>query len=194
MSLDAVPDEDLVAEYRRASPTDRPTIANSLFARHYERVGRWCYRIVGEREAAADLAQDVFIKALRHLDSFKGSSKFTTWLYVIARNEGFNRRQRPSLATLGDEALANVADEAEAVDHVLERASRDQRLHALLAEHLDRTEQTVFTLHYGNDMTLDAITRLLRLENASGAKAYIVSARRKLARVAEKLHRRGESL
>ena len=36
------------------------------------------------------------------------------------------------------------------------------------------------TLHYGHDMRLDAITALLGLTNASGAKAYIVSARRKL--------------
>jgi hypothetical protein len=35
-------------------------------------------------------------------------------------------------------------------------------------------------LHYGDEMTLDAITRLLALTNMSGAKAYIVSARRKL--------------
>jgi len=44
----------------------------------------------------------------------------------------------------------------------------------------------VFTLHYAEDVPLDAITRLLRLENASGAKAYIVSAKRKLARAAER--------
>ena len=36
------------------------------------------------------------------------------------------------------------------------------------------------TLHYGDEMRLDAITAALGLTNASGAKAYIVSARRKL--------------
>jgi hypothetical protein len=47
---------------------------------------------------------------------------------------------------------------------------------------LDDTEKIVFTLHYGDEMPLDSITRMLGLENASGAKAYIVSAKRKLAR------------
>jgi hypothetical protein len=36
------------------------------------------------------------------------------------------------------------------------------------------------TLHYGHDMRLEAITAALGLTNTSGAKAYIVSARRKL--------------
>jgi len=43
-------------------------------------------------------------------------------------------------------------------------------------------------------MSLDAITRLLKLDNASGAKAYIVSARRKLARATQRLRARGEDL
>jgi hypothetical protein len=52
----------------------------------------------------------------------------------------------------------------------------------------------VFTLHYGDDMTLEAITRLLKLDNASGAKAYIVSARRKLDKATRRLRARGEDL
>ena len=56
----------------------------------------------------------------------------------------------------------------------------------LLAETLDETEQAVFTLHYGEDVPLDAITRLLGLQNASGAKAHVVSAKRKLARAVQR--------
>jgi hypothetical protein len=49
-------------------------------------------------------------------------------------------------------------------------------------------------LHYGEDVPLDALTRMLRLENASGAKAYIVSAKRKLGRAVERMLARGEKL
>jgi hypothetical protein len=48
---------------------------------------------------------------------------------------------------------------------------------------LDETERTVSTLHFGDQMPLDAVTRLLALDNSSGAKAYIVSAKRKLGGV-----------
>ena len=67
-------------------------------------------------------------------------------------------------------------------------------MRALLATALDETERRVFTLHYGEDVPLDAITRLLRLTNASGAKAYVVSARRKLARAVQRLRARGDAL
>jgi hypothetical protein len=41
-------------------------------------------------------------------------------------------------------------------------------------------------MHYGEEFSLDVISRLLNLENASGAKAYIVSAKRKLNRLIER--------
>ena len=52
----------------------------------------------------------------------------------------------------------------------------------LMDEALNETEKRVMTLHYGHEMRLDAITAALGLTNTSGAKAYIVSARRKLNR------------
>jgi RNA polymerase sigma-70 factor (ECF subfamily) len=94
MGLPDLPDEQLVAAYRQASATDRREILDELFGRHYERVARWCLRFTGDRDAAADLAQDVFVKASRYLDGFKGTSRFTTWLYAIVRNESINRVQR----------------------------------------------------------------------------------------------------
>ena len=188
-------DEALIAEYRQASPDRRRALADSLFARHYERVARWCYRFTGNRESAADLAQDVFVKAHRGLESFHGSSRFTTWLYTIVRNEGLNRLQRfsPPMDD-AEEALADVPALEPGPEEIATQNSRSRRLNAFLHQTLDETERTVFTLHYGDDMPLDAITRSLGLRNTSGAKAYIVSARRKLARATEKLFAKGERL
>jgi hypothetical protein len=47
-------------------------------------------------------------------------------------------------------------------------------------EILDETERRVMTLHYVDEMPLQVVTRLLGLKNVSGAKTYVVSARRKL--------------
>jgi hypothetical protein len=60
--------------------------------------------------------------------------------------------------------------------------ARDARttVQTLMKEVLTATEQRVMTLHYGLEMELDAITTALGLTNTSGAKAFIVSARRKL--------------
>jgi RNA polymerase sigma-70 factor, ECF subfamily len=188
-------DEELVGEYRRASPDARPTLANDLFARYYERVARWCYRFTGDRESAADLTQDVFLKAHRHLNSFQGTSQFGTWLYSIARNESINRMKRSAMpSTASEEALLDLPDLEPGPEDIAAYQSRSRRLHQFLRTALDDTERTVFTLHYGDDMPLDAITRLLRLDNASGAKAYIVSAKRKIARAVQRLSARGERL
>jgi len=184
-------DDELINEWKRTSGTARDAAVDELFERHYARVARWCYRFTNDREAAADLAQDVFLKAHRHLAAFKGTSTFSTWLYSIVRNESLNRRKRVRTDTEGEEVLADVAALSARPDALAEARDLAARLKEFLTANLNRTEQTVFTLHYGDDMTLDAITRLLRLDNVSGAKAYIVSARRKLARAAERVRARG---
>jgi RNA polymerase sigma factor (sigma-70 family) len=184
-------DDELINEWKRSSGAARDAVVEELFARHYERVARWCYRFTNDREAAADLAQEVFLKAHRHLRAFKGTSTFSTWLYSIVRNESLNRLKRLRTDMESEEVLADVAALEAWPDALAEARDLTARLKEFLAANLDRTEQAVFTLHYGDDMTLDAITRLLRLDNASGAKAYIVSARRKLARAAQRIRARG---
>lgn len=188
-------DEMLLEAWQRAEGQQKRAAADRLFSRYYERVGRWCYRFTGERESAADLAQEVFLKAHRHLDSFRGTSQFGTWLYTIVRNEALNRAKRtPVPLTESEETLMQVPALEPDPEELATRKSRTRRVHQLLQSTLDETERTVFTLHYGEGVPLESITRMLRLENSSGAKAYIVSAKRKLARAVEKLYVRGEKL
>jgi hypothetical protein len=87
MSLEQLLDEELLAQYRStADAGEREQYINELFRRNYARVARWCLRFAEDRERAADLAQEIFVKAYQNLASFQGQSKFTTWLFVIARN------------------------------------------------------------------------------------------------------------
>jgi RNA polymerase sigma-70 factor (ECF subfamily) len=187
-------DEELLAEARRLRGVEREALVNELFARHYERVARWCLRFTGNRDSAADLAQDVFLKAHRHLDSFRAASRFSTWLYSIVRNESFSRLQRRPPPSDSEEVLADIAAADAGPEELADRSQRGQYVRELLTATLDRLERAVFVLHYGEGMPLDAITRLLRLDNTSGAKAYIVSARRKLAKAAQRIRARGDTV
>ena len=72
-------------------------------------------------------------------------------------------------------------------ENVFELHSSVLAARALLDRELTDTEKQVFIMHYGDDVPLLTITRLLGLENPSGAKAYLVSARRKLARALSRL-------
>jgi len=182
--MDALLDEELVARYRLAPASDRSRpFVEELFRRHQSRVVAWCYRLTGDREQAVDMAQDVFAKAFANLDTFRADSKFTTWLYVIARNRWHDtvraRRSRPAEAP---EAAMFAAEPSVGSDALAAIEARDARVvvRRLMDEALNETEKRVMTLHYGHDMRLDAITAALGLTNTSGAKAYIVSARRKL--------------
>jgi hypothetical protein len=64
----------------------------------------------------------------------------------------------------------------------------------LIQESLNEVETQVMTLHYLHEGPLDSVTRLLGLQNQSGAKAYIVSARRKLARALELWRNRDQGM
>ena len=176
-------DEELIAEYLRAPAADRARqVVDELFRRHRTRVIAWCYRLTGDRDGAADLAQDVFVKAYSSLRLFRRDSKFTTWLYVIARNRcrddararAARRREAPA-----DEIVEMPSELNEALGALEVRDARHV-VRTLMDDVLDETERRVMTLHYGHEMRLDAITAALGLTNASGAKAYIVSAKRKL--------------
>ena len=195
ISMDPTPpDESLLTAWREAEGPQKRAAADRLFATYYERVARWCFRFTGDRESALDLAQEVFLKAHRSLESFRGGSQFGTWLYSIVRNEGLNRMRRSTAHLESEDVLLELPALGPDPEEQATTSSRSRRLHRLLNETLDSTERTVFTLHYAEDVPLDAITRMLRLENASGAKAYIVSAKRKLTRAAEKLTFRREKL
>ena len=186
-------DEELIERCRTSDAKSRQTFAGILFARHYERVGRWCYRITGDRESAADMAQEVFAKAYRNLDSFQSNAKFSTWLYSIARHECLNHlsRRTSDQAEGGEEMVNELIDLSENVSDRMQREQTVATAQRLMVESLDETERVVFTLHYGDEMPLDAITRVLGLGNPSGAKAYIVSAKRKLSRAVARLRAKG---
>jgi RNA polymerase sigma-70 factor (ECF subfamily) len=189
MPLQDLSDEDLIARYREnVQSQERELCVNELFRRNYARVARWCLRFTSNRESAADMAQEVFTRAYQNLGSFQGQSKFSSWLFTIARNHCLNTirvnsRQATELkADVEDDFFGEIPDSSERPDAGLDREATAKQVAQVLTSALDETERVVFTLHYGDELPLDTITRMLGLENASGAKAYIVSAKRKLAR------------
>jgi len=176
-------DEELVAVYRENWGRAREDAAAELFARHQARITRWCWRFTHDRESASDLAQEILLRAFRNLDSYRGECRFSTWLYVIARNLCMSAIQKRSSEPVWV-AKTNAADfpDTAAVDvhKAVETEQSRRRSWRFILDTLDKTEARVMMLHYGQEMPLNAVSRVLGLTNKSGAKAYIVSARRKL--------------
>jgi RNA polymerase sigma-70 factor (ECF subfamily) len=157
-----------------------------IFELYRVRVVAWCYRISRNHDTANDLAQEVFLKAYRNRDSFRGDSSVSTWLYAIARNHCLTALKRHPHDSLSLDLVnhATLRDET-AVDpnRAAEQGEASRRLLRLMTRTLDPLEVRVMTLHYGHEVPLATITRQLSLSNPSGAKAYIVNARRKLQAV-----------
>ena len=89
-------DEELV---RRARAGDEAAFSE-LILRHRAAVYRTAWRLCRDHAEADDLSQEAFVKAYRALGSFRGESKFSTWLTRIVMNLAFTARQtrRPSVS------------------------------------------------------------------------------------------------
>ena len=71
---------------RKAGRGDHSTF-KLLFDNNVNRIYAFCLRMCSNVQAAEELTQDVFVKAWEKLDTFRGESKFSTWLHRIAINE-----------------------------------------------------------------------------------------------------------
>lgn len=191
MHWEDLSDEALIARYQaEADKSVAEQYVNELFRRHHVKIARWCFAVTNDRESAADLAQEICVKAYQNLGSFKGQSKFTTWLYSITRNHCLNavRSRAAAPVTDSDETIVDMLPDlaSENPQAAVERKQLASIARQFVNEALDETERVVFTLHFAEELSLDAITSMLKLENASGAKAYLVSAKRKLERVVKR--------
>jgi RNA polymerase sigma-70 factor (ECF subfamily) len=131
-----------------------------IVERHRRPVYQVCYRYVGNHEDAADLAQDVFIRAFKGLKGFKGESALGTWLYRIATNVCLNRL---ALKTPRAEALDPREREdlrAERPDLTLLREERAAEIRAAIRQ-LPRKQRATLILRVYHDLPHEQIAGIL---------------------------------
>jgi RNA polymerase sigma-70 factor (ECF subfamily) len=91
----AVEDADLIEKTRRGDVE----AYNLLISRWEKRVFNYLLRIVGNREDAFDLSQDVFLKVYQNIRKLDDVARFAPWLFRIAHNEAYSwfRKKRPEV-------------------------------------------------------------------------------------------------
>ncbi|HMW66013.1 MAG TPA: sigma-70 family RNA polymerase sigma factor, partial [Chitinophagaceae bacterium] len=108
-----------------------------LVNRYQEYVFTLVLRIVKNREDAEEVSQDVFIKAYKNLNSFRGDSKFSTWLYTIVNNTGisFLRKRKLEIYSLDNEAVFERADNIDSGvrANVIEQKSKQAMVNEAIA-------------------------------------------------------------
>lgn len=90
-------------------------------------------RMIGSREEAEDIAQEVFVTVFKSIDGFRGDAKFSTWLYRIAANHCKNR-----MKYLGRRSYKLTGE----LDEAAEREMQDAQPHAL-RPHIDGPEKVL---------------------------------------------------
>jgi len=136
-----------------------------------------CYRILGNREDAEDVALDVFVRAHKNAGSFRGDSKLSTWLYRISVNLSLNhlrRRRRDRYLSFlslsepeGRLAGSGVeAPESRRPDHELEADERSKILDEALAT-LPNNQRVAVVLHKCERLSQQEVAEVLGVSPAA---------------------------
>ena len=143
---------------------------NAAFAElvdsYRERLVNVLQHLVGSESEAEDLAQEVFLRAYLRLDSFRGDSRLSTWLYTITRNHCLNAVKKRGTEPVESGAAVNAeiaGSDGSEVHGAVELTESFQSLWRLMRDTLTPLEMRVVALHYGHEVPLAAITRSLVL-------------------------------
>jgi RNA polymerase sigma-70 factor (ECF subfamily) len=154
-----------------------------LFERHHVALFDFLSRMTGDRTAAEDLTQDVFLRMLKYRGTFRDEGRFETWMFHIARNArtDYFRRRAAVEMTDGIDVAADPPGPTDAVE-------RDEQTtllrRALLQLPEDRRELIILARYRG--LKHEAIADVLGVDSGT-VKVRIHRALRELREIFLKL-------
>jgi RNA polymerase sigma-70 factor, ECF subfamily len=132
---------DLIERFKQGDPD----AIREVYREHAGAVHTVARSIVRDRELAADVVQQTFVKAWRAANAFEGSRELAPWLYAIARRTAIDALRSESRPTRGGHAPeTDVAVETESFDRTWERFEVRRALDALP----DREREVVRLSHF----------------------------------------------
>jgi RNA polymerase sigma-70 factor, ECF subfamily len=154
-----------------------------LVERYQDRLFNAMLHIVGSADEAEDIVQDSFVQAYVKLDTFRGQSRFFTWLYRIAFNNALSRRRKRRVdASIeqGREATGgDPVDRHEAPEEPLLRQERVATVTAAL-QRLSEEHRAILVLREMQDLPYEEIAEILSIN--------IGTVRSRLSRARNQLH------
>jgi len=146
-------------------------LLDELIVRYQHRLLRYLLYLTGNREAAEDIFQEVWMRVLVHGGQFNGRSRFETWLFTIARNLVIDQRRKRTMSSLdelidgaGDDdrsmCFEVAADDPTPFDRVSNLEDREEITAALLK--LDTLHREVLVLRFHEELPLEEIAKVTR--------------------------------
>ncbi len=175
-------EQELISEIRHGN-----TRAYSVFVDQYkDLVFTLALRLLGNRDEAEEAAQDTFIKIFNALETFKGDSKVSTWVYRIAYNTCLDRikKNKKERLYVDVDYIKEVAfsELDDALDKMMQ-AERTVLINACLTK-LPAEDAAVITLFYFEEKNLVEMEKTLGL-SVNTIKVRLFRARKKLAAIME---------
>ncbi len=144
-------------------------------------------RLIPQREEAEDVSQEVFVKAYLSLAGFKGSSKFSTWLYTIAHTTALShlRKSRVSTVFAEENVMAVYADGKASTQHPQYNSLRTAVNDCI--KRLPPEDAEIITLFYLAEQSIEEIAAIMQIET-NNAKVKLHRARQKLKEIVERTY------
>ncbi len=159
----------------------------SLVNKHKQMVYTIALKIVKNSEDAEEIAQDVFMKVYKSIDSFKGDAKFSTWLYRIAYNLSISktRKKKTDLVNI-DETIISDNEIFETYNDVskIEKNERAVLIKEAINK-LNEDEAIIITLYYLKENSIEEISKITNFTK-SNIKVKLFRARKKLFAILNK--------
>jgi RNA polymerase sigma-70 factor (ECF subfamily) len=169
-------DEDavLVTSWRRGDISS----FEALVGRHQKTMLNIAFRVIGDYDDACEVVQDVFLAAYRGIDSFRGASRFSTWLASITINLSRNRLQQvqsrrrnyaplaPATAGLPSDPVHELPSSAPSVLEQLERLELHEKLQGCIRTLAAEFRETI-VLRDLQDFSYDEICAILKVRQGT---------------------------
>ena len=132
--------------------------------------------LTGNHHDAEDLSQEVFIKAYRSLDGFRGDAKFGSWLYRITVNTNINQHRKKAFSALkAQESLEDMKWDENQFIGSNQAVSPDAQAQAgFIQKHIEQAmdrlstnERCVFVLRHYNDLPLKEIAEIMSISKGT---------------------------
>ena len=182
------PEEDLIRE----SLDGNSHAYGELVERFQARLFNAMLHVVGSHDEAEDVVQDAFVQAYVKLDTFRGNSKFFTWIYRIAFNNALSRQRKKrndlSIEQSREITGSDPEDHNESPDEPLLRAERISMIHTAL-DMLTEEHRAILVLREMQDTSYEDIAAILDI-NIGTVRSRISRARNQLRTHLEELQKR----
>jgi len=152
-----VPDEESLV--RRAQQRDEEAFAQ-LYEEHFDRIYRYVTLKIGDQAEAEDITQQVFLKALQSISSFRWKGiPFSAWLFRIAHNQviDYFRKKRKRVTEPLDDSLAL----SDSNPQLLTERNLDIEQLALATKQLTQAQREVISLRFAGELSIAQVAKVM---------------------------------